>query len=55
MWNLRNKRTERKIDKPKTRLLTIENKLVVSRREAGGGWVKQAKGPESTLILVSTE
>ena len=51
MWNLRNKtkkqrkkqrERERGRDKPKSRLLTIENKLMVTSRM--GGWVKQVMG-----------
>ena len=42
MWNLRNKRAkekkkERERDKPRIRLLTIENKLIVTGGEVGGG------------------
>ena len=43
MWNLRNKtneqreKKEREKDKPGNRLLTIENKLMVTRGEVGGG------------------
>ena len=38
MWNLRNKTsdTKEKRDKRRNRLLPIENKLRVSRREVGG-------------------
>ena len=40
MWNLRNKtneqREKREGGKPKNRFLTIENKLMVTRREVGG-------------------
>ena len=28
-------------DKPRNRLLTIDNKLMVTTKEVGGGWVKQ--------------
>ena len=45
MWNLRNKTSEqrgkRESDKPRKRLLTIENKLMVTR---GGGWAKWVMG-----------
>ena len=34
------KMNKEKRDKPKNRLLTIENKLVVTRGEVRGGWVK---------------
>ena len=41
MWNLRNKtseqRKERERDKPRNRLLTIENTLLVTRGEVGKG------------------
>ena len=43
MWNLRcktnkeRKNKDRKKDKPMKRLLNIENKLMVIRREVGGG------------------
>ena len=48
MWYLRNKtneqrRKERDRDKPRNRLSTIENKLMVTRGEVVGGWVKQVK------------
>ena len=38
MWNLRNKANEQeeKRSEPKNRLLTIENKLMVTRGEMGG-------------------
>ena len=42
MYNLRNKtkgKREKKRGKPR-RFLTIENKLMVTREEMGGGWVK---------------
>ena len=45
MWNLRNKTNEqRKKSKPKNRLLTIENKLMVTRREVGGGMDETGEG-----------
>jgi len=34
------KGTKRERGKPINRLLTIENKLMVTRREVGRGWVK---------------
>ena len=40
MWNLRNKtneQREKERGKPRNRLLTIENKLMVTRGEVGGG------------------
>ena len=37
MWSLRNKRTKKKRDKQKTRLLTLDNKLTVTREDAGNG------------------
>jgi len=39
MWNLRNKTNEqrKKREKPRNRLLTIENKLVVIREKGGKG------------------
>ena len=46
MWNLRNKTNKQrekkreKRDKSGNRLLTIENKLMVTRAEVGEGWVK---------------
>ena len=45
MWNLRNKtneqrKKERERDKARNRLLPIENKLMATRGEWGGGWVK---------------
>ena len=36
-WNLKKKTKKKKRDKPGNRLLTTENKLVVTRGEAGGG------------------
>ena len=50
MWNLRNKTNKQrekkreKRDKSGNRLLTIENKLMVTRGEVGGGWVKLVMG-----------
>ena len=35
---------ERERGKPRNRLLTIENKLMVTSREVGGGGVKQVTG-----------
>ena len=44
MWNLRNKtdeqRKKREREKPRHRLLTIENKLMVTRGEVAGAWGK---------------
>ena len=44
LWNLRNKtnkqRKKRESDKPRNRFLNMENKLMVTRGEVGGGWVK---------------
>ena len=43
MWELRNKtkrERERERDEPRNKLLTLENKLVVSRGEVDGGMVK---------------
>ena len=42
MWNLRNKTNEQREGKrePKNRLLPIENKLMDTKGEVGGGWVK---------------
>ena len=43
MWNLRNKtneqkgKKEREREKPRNRPLTVENKLMVTRGEVGGG------------------
>ena len=40
MWNLRTKTNEqrkRKRDKARNRLLTLENKLMVTRRQVGRG------------------
>jgi len=34
------KKQNREKDKPRNRLLTIENKLMVVRGEVGGGWLK---------------
>ena len=54
MWNLRNKmnRVKKKKKnvggrgggKPRNRLLTIGNTLMVTRGEVGGGWVKYEGG-----------
>ena len=44
-----------KRDKPKNRLSTRENKLIATRGEVGGGWVKYVKGIKSTLTVVSTK
>ena len=44
LLNLRNKTNEqrgkRQREKPRNTLLTIENKLIVTRGEMGGGWLK---------------
>ena len=43
VWNFRNKTNEHGVrikGKPRNRLLTIENKLVVTRGEGSGRWVK---------------
>ena len=34
---------------------TIENKMMVSRADVGGGWVKQVMGIKRTLNLMITE
>ena len=34
----------KKRGKPRNKLLTIENKLMVSRREVNGGWAKWVMG-----------
>ena len=39
IWNLRNK-----TKKPRNRLLTTENKLMVTRGEVGGGWARWVMG-----------
>ena len=50
MWNLRNKTHEhrgekRERDKPRNRLLTIENKQTEGHQRGGvGGWGKQVMG-----------
>ena len=48
MWNLRNKTNVRggkeKRGKPRNRLLTIENKLLVTRKEVGGGMCEIGDG-----------
>ena len=47
IWSLRNKTSEqrKKIDKkPRNRLLTLQNTLMVTRWEMGGGGVKQVMG-----------
>ena len=48
MWNLRNKtnkqREKKKRDKSRNRLLTIENKLMVTRGEVGGGMGETGDG-----------
>ena len=47
MWNLRNKSKNKgeknNTDTPRNRLLTVENKLMVTRGEMGRGWVKEVK------------
>ena len=40
MWNLRNKTKREKRDKPRNRLLTIENKVMVTIQGVGAEWVK---------------
>ena len=41
MWNLRNRtneqRRKKERDKPRKRFLTLENKVMVTRGEVGGG------------------
>ena len=49
MWNLRNKTNEHsgkksERDKPRNRLLTIENKLMDTRGEVGGGMGEIGEG-----------
>ena len=45
MWNLGNKqRGKREGGKPRNKLLTIENKLMVTSREVGGGIGKTSNG-----------
>ena len=49
MWNLRNKtneqrRKKREGGKPRNRLLTVENKQMVTRREVGGKMGKIGDG-----------
>ena len=47
MWNLRNENEKRKKqDKQKDRLLTIENKLVITRGEEGGGTGEMGEGDQ---------
>ena len=41
--------------KPQNRFLILENKLMVTSEEMGGGWVKYLKGIKSTLTMMSTE
>ena len=54
MWNLRNKTNKQrekkreKRDKSGNRLLTIENKLMVTRGEVGGGTSQTGDGLRST-------
>ena len=44
MWNLKNKRKEKRGEKeggkPRNRLLTVKNKLIITIRDVGGGWFK---------------
>ena len=44
-----------KRDKPKNRLLSIENKPRVTRGEVGGRIGKTVEGIKSTFIMMSTE
>ena len=66
MWNLRNKTNEhrwgkKERGKPRNRLLTIENKLMVTGGEVGGGQVKWVVGvkedtyDEHWMLYVSEE
>ena len=48
-----NIREKREREKPRNRLLTIENTLTVTEKEVGGGWVKQVIN--RTLTMMSTE
>lgn len=47
------KERERQTERQKSNsLLTIENKLLVTRGEAGGGWVKQVMGSRNALVMM---
>ena len=62
MWEFKkqNKRAKEKTErereraKPRNRFLTIENMLMVSRGEAGEGWVKQVVEIKECTCPVST-
>ena len=53
MWILRNKTNEQReeSDKPRNRLLTIENKLMATRGEMGGGIGETGDGAEGVHLL----
>lgn len=60
MWNLRNKTNEqrkrkRERNKPRNRLLTIENKLMVTRREVVGKRGKKGWGSKSILTMMKKQ
>ena len=42
-------RKESEGGKPRNRSLTLENKLMVTREEVGGGWVKQVMGIKDSI------
>ena len=50
-------RKEKEKGKPRNRLLTIENKLMVTRGEVGGrgGDTGEGEGLKRTLLVMSTE
>ena len=58
MWSLRNttdeqrgKQREREGGKPGNRLLTVENNLLVIRREVGGGMSEVGDGDQGVNLL----
>ena len=55
MWNLRNKTNDhrgmKERGKPRNRLLTIENKLMVAREEVGGRMGKIGDGNKGVPLL----